>query len=135
MKKILDIVLKVVLSLILALPILGTFGILGEPTRDLYHTDEAFAFIQMLTQIMYINYMMVVVHILALIALWTKREALAALLVAPITANIVGFHLFLDGGLFTAGAIMVNVMLAINLYLVWKYRSAYQALLQPRQIQ
>jgi hypothetical protein len=134
MKKILDLVLKAVLSLILALPILGTFGVLGEPTRDLYHTDEAFAFIQMLTDVMYINYMMVGVHIIALIALWTKREALAALLIAPITANIVGFHLFLDGGLFTAGALMVNIMLAINLYLVWKYRHAYRELLQPRHI-
>jgi hypothetical protein len=130
--KILDIVLKVVLSLILALPIVGTFGFLGEPTRDLYNTDAAFAFIQMLTDIGYINYMMVAVHIAALAALWTRREGLAGLLIAPITANVVGFHLFLDGGLFTPGAIMGNVMLLLNLYFLWLHRKQYKTLLaQP----
>jgi hypothetical protein len=131
MKKILHTVSKIVLSLILILPVLGTFGILGEATRDLYNTDLAFAFIEMLTRVMYINYIMVVVHVLALIALWTKREALAALLIAPITANVVGFHLFIDGGLLTGGAILGNIMLLLNLYLIWKNRIAYRALVNP----
>jgi hypothetical protein len=87
----------------------------------------------MLTSVMYINYMMAVVHVIALIALWTGREAIAALLVLPITLNVVGFHLVLDGGLFTAGAVLGNVMLLLNLYLLWVNRSAYLPLLQPRR--
>lgn len=130
--KVIDTVLKVLLSLILLMPVLGTFGILGEATRDLYNTDEAFNFITMLTEVMYINYMMAAVHILALIALWTRREALAALLILPITANIVGFHLFLDEGLFTAGALIGNIMLLLNLYFVWKYRAQYRSLIAQR---
>jgi len=132
MKKILDIIAKVLFSLILIMPILGVLGIFPPPTRDLYNTDEAFAFIQMLNDASYIMYMLVAVHIVAVIALWTRREALAAWLVAPITANIVGFHAFLDGGIFTVGSIMVHVMLFLHLYLLWRYRDSYRTLITPR---
>ena len=103
---------------------------LGEPTRDFYNSDEAYAFIQMLTEVMFINYIMAVVHIIALIALWTKRELLAALLVLPITVNVVAFHLFLDGGLLTGGAVLGNIMLLINLYLLWIHRNRLKTLLR-----
>jgi glycerol-3-phosphate acyltransferase PlsY len=129
--KILNIALKVIFSLILAVPIAGTFGVLGEPTRELYNTDAAFAFIQMLADIGYINYIMVVVHIVAIVALWMRREALAALLIAPITANVIGFHLFLDGGLFTPGAIMANALFLLNLYFLWRHREQYRSLWKP----
>ncbi len=73
---------------------------------------------------------MAIVCVLALVLLWTKREALAAILILPITVNVVGFHLFLDGGLFTMGALLGNIMAAINLYFIWKYRAAYRSLLE-----
>ena len=117
--KIIDVALKVVLSLILVLPILGTLGIFPPPTQDLYNTPEAFQFISTLTEIRYINIIMSVVHVIALFFLWTRRTALAALLVLPITVNVVAFHLVLDGGLLTAGAVLGNVMLLINLYFLW----------------
>lgn len=131
MKRILHIAAKLVFTLILLLPVVGTTGLLGQATRDLYNTDLAFAFIEMLVSVMYINYIMAAVIVVALIALWTKREALAALLVAPITVNVVAFHLFIDGGLFTEGAVLGNVMLLINMYLLWRNREAYQSLLAP----
>lgn len=130
--KIVDNVLKVVFSLILAMPVLGSTGLLGEATRDLYNTDLAFALISMLVEIGYINWMMVVVHVIALIALWTKREPLAAILVLPITLNVFAFHAVIDGGPFTAGAVLGNIMLLINAYLIYKYRDAYRSLLAPR---
>lgn len=130
MKKYLHIFAKIVFSLILILPVLGSTGMLGEATRDLYNTDRAFAFIQMLTDTMYITYMMSVVHIIALISLWTGREALAGLLEVPISLNIVAFHLVLDGGLFTGGAVLANVMLLLNIYLLWVNREAYLPLLR-----
>lgn len=123
------IALKVLFSLILLLPVVGVTGLLGEATRDLYNTDRAFAFIQALTEIAYISYMMAVVHVIALVCLWTKREALSALLVLPIALNVVGFHLVLDGGLFTGGALLGNIMLAINIYLLWIHRGQYMPLL------
>jgi hypothetical protein len=130
--KIVDNVLKVVFSLILAMPVLGSTGLLGEATRDLYNTDLAFAFISMLVEVGYINWMMSVVHVLALAALWTKREPLAMLLVLPISVNVVGFHAVIDGGLLTTGAVLGNIMLAINLYFMVKYRDAYRSLMARR---
>lgn len=135
MKKYMHIVAKILFSLILLLPVVGITGMLGEPTRELYNTDRAFAFIQMLTEVAYINYMIAVVHIITLIALWSGREALAALLALPITLNVVGFHLMLDGGLFTAGAVLADLMLLLNLYLLWVNRDAYRLLLRPREAQ
>jgi hypothetical protein len=110
------------------MPILGATGIFPPATRDLYNTDEAFAFIEMLTTASYILYMMVVVHILAIIALWTRREVVGALLALPITLNVVGFHLWLDGGLLTGGALMGNVMLVLNLYLLYIHCAKLQTL-------
>lgn len=127
--KIIHNIIKVILSLILILPICGTLGIFPEPTADLYNTKEAFDFIMMLNVAYYINYTMAVVHVIALYFLWTQREALAALLVLPITVNVVGFHAFLDGGLLTGGAILGNIMLLINLYIMWKSRETYHQLL------
>jgi hypothetical protein len=130
--KIIHIVAKVLLSLIFLLPALGLTGVFPPPTRDLYHTDEAFAFIQMLMEsAMYIDFMMVVVLLLAFVALWTKREAVGALLALPITANVIGFHAFLDGGLLTSGSIPSLVMLVINVYLLYKNRDVLMLLIKP----
>lgn len=131
MQQYLHVTVKVIFSLILVLPIVGLTGLLGEPVRELYHTDQAFAFIQMLEDIKYIDVMLVVVHAIAVIALWTKREALAALLALPISLNVVGFHLVLDGGLFTGGAVLGNLMLISNVYLLLKNRKVLKPLLQP----
>ena len=129
MKKWIDIVLKVVLSLILITPILGLTGVFPAPTRDLYNTDEAYAFIQMMTEGRYISVIMAVVHVAALFCLWTRRTGLAALLVLPITVNVVAFHAVLDGGLLTPGAVLADIMLLINAYFLWDHRREYAPLL------
>ncbi len=132
MKNFAHIFAKLVFSFILLMPILGVTGIFPPATRDLYNSDEAFAFIEALTAAAYIMYMMAVVHIIAIVALWTRREVVGALLAIPITLNVVGFHLVLDGGLFTAGALMGNVMLLINLYLLWLHRQKLCELSKPQ---
>ena len=133
MKNALHSISKILFSLILVLPIIGTLGLFPPPTRDLYNTDIAFSFIEMLTEVGYINYMMVAVHLVTLVALWSRREALAALIITPITANVVGFHLVIDGGLLTGGAVLGNIMLVLNLYLLWKNRKAYENLWREQQ--
>jgi len=128
-KKAVDIALKVVLSIILVLPILGTLGVIPPATPDLYNTPEAFRFIETITVGRYITIIMGLVHVVALACLWTRRTALAALLILPITVNVVGFHAFLDGGLLTAGAVLGNIMLLINAYFLWQHRAEYRPLL------
>jgi hypothetical protein len=129
MKTAIDIVLKVLLSLILVTPILGLAGVFPPPTQDLYNTPQAFAFIEMITEGRYISIIMSLVHVIALVCLWTRRTGLAALLILPITVNVVAFHAFLDGGLLTAGAILGNIMLLINAYFLWQHRLQYAPLL------
>ena len=38
----------------------------------------------------------------------------------------------MDGGLFIGGAVLVNVMVLINMYFLWKYRAAYRPMLEKR---
>jgi putative oxidoreductase len=126
--KILNIILRIVLGLLLISPILGALGVFPPPTPDLYNTPEAFEFINVLMEGKYITYMIAVVFAIAAVAIAMNRMAFAALLILPITVNIISFHLFLDGGLFTAGAIMANVLFLINLYFLWQNRGRYAAL-------
>jgi len=126
--KILNIILKIVLCLLIVSPILGVLGIFPAPTPDLYNTPEAFAFISMLYTSGYIVYLMAIVFAISIVLIAMNRMALASLLILPITLNIVGFHLFLDGGLFVGGAVLADVLLILNIYFLWQNRQQYKAL-------
>lgn len=126
--KILNTILKVVLCLMIVTPILGATGIFPAPTPDLYNTKEAFAFIDMLFKTKYILYIMSAVFLLAIILTVLNRMSIVALLILPITVNIVAFHLFLDGGLFTGGAIMADLLFLINIHFLWQNRQKYKTL-------
>ncbi|MEI8130521.1 MAG: hypothetical protein WCG55_03400 [bacterium] len=129
MKKYSNVLLKIVFSLILLIPILGAVHVFPAPTQEMYNNPRSFAFIQMLMDsASYINYIMAFVFGLSLVLVWTKRMALAALLVLPITVNIVAFHAFLDGGLITSGAIPGVVFAVLNGYFLWQQRAAYSQL-------
>jgi hypothetical protein len=129
MKKYIPITLKIIFSLIIVTPILGMTGVFPGPTRELYNTDAAFAFIELIMYgAPYVAYINAVVCALTLWLLWTKKEAGAALLVLPLTVHVMAFHAFLDGGLLTAGAIMGNIMCAINIYWLYLYRTHYKSL-------
>lgn len=132
MKNIRDVVLKVILTVIVVMPIFGALGIFPAPTVDLYTSQRSFAFIQAIMDAQYIMAIMAVIFAAVAALLWTKRVALAALLLLPLTVNIVGFHLFLDGGLLTAGAIMADALLVLNVYFLWQNRARYTALLEKR---
>lgn len=126
--KICNIIIKILLSLLFISPILGTLGIFPAPTREMYNTDEAYNFIMILMNSGYVMWMMAVVFAISLVMIWKNKMALVALLILPITLNIVGFHAFLDGGLLTGGAVMGNVLLLINLYLLYQNRGVYKVL-------
>ena len=127
--KIFHIILRIVLSLLILSPILGVLGVFPAPTADLYNTPEAFAFIKVLYAGGYVMYLMAIVFAISIALIATNRMALASLLILPITLNIIGFHLFLDGGLLTGGAIMADVLLLINAYFLWINRAQYKVLL------
>lgn len=132
MKKYLHIIAKVLFSLTLLMGSIGVLNVLGiapDATRDLYNTDFAFAFIEIIAAAIYIQLGIGIASILALIALWTRRETLASLLILPVTVNVISFHAFLDGGVFTAGAIAANIMFLLNLYFLYANRETLKLLL------
>ncbi len=53
---------------------------------------------------------------------------LALALLAPVIVNIVAFHVFLA----PSGLVIAFVVLALELYLAWSYRSSYRAMLAAR---
>lgn len=125
-------IVKVILTLLLIMPIFGILGFFPEPTVEMYTNETAFQFIQILMTSKYIMYMEAITFAVILFSIWTRREALGALLLLPFTFNIVGFHAFLDGGPFTGGAVMGNVLLLINVYFLWVYRNQILPLFQKR---
>lgn len=127
--KTLTIILRIVLALLLISPILGALGVFPPPTADMYNTAEGFAYIQMLFQVGYVVWIMAIVFAVSIVLIVMNRMALVALLILPITVNIIGFHAFVDGGLFTAGAMMANALALINLFFLWRNRAAYRNLL------
>lgn len=126
--KIVNIVLKVLLVLLILMPILGVTGIFPAPTADMYKTPEGWALIDILFKTGYIMYMMAAVFAVCIVLIIMNRMAIVALLLAPITLNIVAFHLFLEGGLFNGPAIMADLLLIINAYFLWQNREKYKLL-------
>jgi uncharacterized membrane protein YphA (DoxX/SURF4 family) len=53
---------------------------------------------------------------------------LALTLLAPVLVNIVAFHVFLE----PAALPIPLLLLALELYLAWSYRAAFQPMLRPR---
>ncbi len=129
MKKIINGILKVLLVLLLVGPILGTLGIFPEPTPDLYKTTEAYDFIITLMNSGYIMWIMTAVFIICIGLIIKNKMALVSILLLPITLNIIGFHMFMDGGLLTGGAVMGNILFLINLYFLWQNKDRYKSLL------
>lgn len=130
--KTINTIIKVVLTLLLIMPIFGILGFFPEPTADMYTNATAFQFIQILITFKYIMFMKGITFAVVIFSIWTRREALGALLLLPFTFNIVGFHAFLDDGLLTGGAVMGNVLLLINAYFLWVYRDQIVPLLKKR---
>lgn len=129
MKKAINIVLKVVLLIILIMPVLGTLGVFPPPTPEMYNNREAYDFIVALMDGgKYIMWLMTTVFLICFVLTLKNKMAVVALLLLPITLNIMGFHAFLDGGLLKSGAMMGNVFFLINLYYLWQNKDKYKAL-------
>jgi hypothetical protein len=130
---ILNSICKYILVLICIMPVLGVMGVFPEPTADMYGSDSAYSFIMALYDTGYIMYTMAAVFFFSAVLLLTNRTALAALLLLPLTVNIVGFHAFVDTGLLAGGALMGNILLLLNVYFIWKNKEVYKVLFSKQQ--
>ncbi len=111
------------------MPVFGTLGIFPPPTPEMYNNREAYDFIvALMNGGKYIMWLMTAVFLICFVLVLKNKMAIVALLLLPITLNIMGFHAFLDGGLLKSGAMMGNVFFLINIYYLWQNREKYKAL-------
>jgi hypothetical protein len=107
--KILTIILKVLLGLLFIMPVLGTLGVFPAPTADLY-TPQGWAFMSAMMATGYMMPLLGITFAICLILLVTGRTALMAIILAPVTVNIICFHVFLDATPVSASSSMSSTV-------------------------
>ncbi len=125
--KILTLIARILLGLLLVMPVLGSLGFLPAPTEELY-TPEGWAFISALMATGYMMPLMGFFFAVCLVLVIMNRMALAAVLLAPITVNVMFFHWFLDATPIGPSSVMGYLLLILNAYFLWINREKYRKL-------
>ena len=108
----------------------GLFHVLPEPSAQLPAGAAAFAGALMATGYMF-PLIMGTQLIVGSLLLVNRFVPLALTLLAPFMVNSIAFHVFLE----PTGRPMAFIVLALQLFLVWRYRRAYAVLLSSRAAQ
>ena len=125
--KITRILLRVLLGLLLLLPILGTAGVFPAPTADLY-TPSGWAYMEALMNAGYVMPLLGLTFFAALVLTAFNRMALVAVILAPVTVNIICFHAFVDTGLISPSASLGILLFIFNTFFLWDNRKKYKVL-------
>ena len=105
----------------------GFLGFIPPPSTPM--PEGATAFLGALVQTGYMMQLIAVTHLVVGVLLLVSRFVpLALALLAPFIVNSIAFHSFLE----PSGLPMAIGFLALELYLVWKYRDAYRPMLKAR---
>ena len=105
----------------------GFLHFIPEPKQPM--PEGAVAFAGALMKSGYMFHMVAGTQLLVGVLLLLNRcVPLALALLAPVVVNIVAFHIFLA----PSGLGLALVVLALELYLAWAYRSSYRSMLNPR---
>lgn len=126
--KILTIVLRVLLGLLMVMPVLGTLGVFPPPTAEMYSDPAGWAFISAMMETGYMMPLIGVTFAVVLVLIILNKMALAAVILAPLTVNIVLFHVFLNVTPVSAESAMGWLLLVLNAYFLWVNRAKYKAL-------
>ena len=100
-------------------------GVFPPPTEDMY-TPQGWAY---MSALMNTGYMMPVIGLICavnLILVLMGQTALAALLLAPFTVNVMLFHWFLDASPIGPASIPAYVLLVCNAFYLWKHWALYR---------
>ena len=123
---------KIVFSISLVfgiiLVVLGTMAFMNLPLPGFY-LPKALAFLQALGDTGYMNYVTGIIQILVGLMFITRRYvALGAVILMPISFNIVIFHLFLDLKTIIPGLIIF----ALNVFILYTEHDKYKSLLRSK---
>lgn len=125
--KILRIILHVLLGLLLVMPAIGPLGVLPPPTPEMF-TPEGWAFISALMNAGYMMPMIGLTCAVTLVLLILRKSALAAIIIAPFTVNVIAFHWFLDLTPIGPSSVLAYLLLILNAYVLWENRAKYRGL-------
>jgi len=125
-----NLVLRIILTLILLIPVGGTLGLFPAPTAEMYGTAESWNFMSAMMQTGYMMPLIGLSFAICAILLFTGHQALSALMLVPLTVNIMAFHWFTNASPISAESALGYILLALNLYLLWYNRQKYQVLLK-----
>ncbi len=107
---------------------LGAMAFMNFSIPDFY-SPKALAFLQALSDTGYMNQIMGAVQLIAGLMFVTRRYvALGATILAPITFNIIIFHLFLDLKTILPGL----VIFGLNMFIAYSEKDKYKSLLKSR---
>ena len=110
------------------LVILGVMAFMNLPLPDFY-PPKALAFLQALGDTGYMSYVTGIIQILVGLMFITRRYvALGAVILMPISFNIVIFHLFLDLKTIIPGLIIF----ALNVFILYTEHDKYKSLLRSK---
>ena len=123
---------KIVFSISLVfgiiLVVLGTMAFMNLPLPGFY-LPKALAFLQALGDTGYMSYVTGIIQILVGLMFITRRYvALGAVILMPISFNIVIFHLFLDLKTIIPGLIIF----ALNVFILYTEHDKYKSLLRSK---
>jgi len=125
-------ILTVVVRILMGLPLFvgglnGILKIFPEPKPQLPEAATAF-----IAALLNTGYMLPLIFCTQLIVgtllLANRFVPLALTLFAPFIVNAVAFHLFLE----PSGRIMADLFLVMELFLAWRYRSAFKGVLSAK---
>lgn len=125
--KALRIFLRVLICLLLVTPILGVTGVFPAPTAELY-TPEGWAFMSALLSSGYIMPLIGILCAVCIILFAMGRTALAAILITPLSVNVICFHAFVDTGLISPSASLGIPLFLINAFFLFDNRKKYKGL-------
>jgi hypothetical protein len=125
--KIVNTILRVLLGLFLLMPVTGGLGMMPEPTEEMY-SPEGWMFMSALMNSGYMMPLIALTCLACAILLFANRTALAAILLAPFTINVIAFHVFLDAAPISAAAIPAYILLMLNAYFLWVNTEKYRQL-------
>lgn len=110
------------------MPVLALFGIMPQPSAEMY-SESGWQFIKALMDTGYMMPLVQIANVMCGILLLANRTALAAVMLVPLTINIILFHFFLDAAPISAAAIPAYVLLVGNIVFLYQNRSKYTQIL------
>jgi len=126
--KIVATVLRFLFGLWLLMPVAGALGVFPEPTAEMYPTEEAWLFMSAMMETGYMMYAIALLSVVCSVLFFMNRTALAALLLAPFTVNVMMFHWFLDASPVSQYSVMAYILLFFNAYFLWINKEKYKTL-------